>query len=133
MEFSTPRGRVSTKEPVEFTVRVKNIGNTHVKPVGAVKIYRGNSQVDEVPVNAENAFVLPGTIRVFTSSSVRALPSGSYRALLALAHGSNQATAPSISFVVLEESSMAAVIATALGIFVVILLAALLVNRRRSA
>ncbi|HVM91103.1 MAG TPA: DUF916 domain-containing protein [Verrucomicrobiae bacterium] len=131
VEFSTQRARVIPGEPIDFTVRVRNSGNVHVKPQGTIEIYNGNVKVDEVPVNADALNVLPGSIRLFSAVSNKTLPAGSYRAELSLVYGAGQTVSvPAISFVVIGETSMATMVAIILGIFVVILLAALLMNRR---
>jgi hypothetical protein len=131
VEFSTQRARVIPGEPIDFTVRVRNTGNIHIKPQGTIEIYNGNVKVDEIAVNPDGLNVLPGSIRMFTAVSNKTLPAGTYRAELSLVYGAGQTlSVPDISFVVVGETSLATMVAIILGIFVVILLAALLMNRR---
>jgi uncharacterized membrane protein len=132
MEFSTPRARVIPGEPIDFSVRVRNSGNTHIKPQGVIEIYRGNVKVNELQVNESGSNVLPSGVRKFMATSDKTLPAGTYRAQLTMRYGAAQSIAvPAISFVVIGETSLAAIVATILGIFVLILIAALMVNRKK--
>jgi len=132
VEFSTSRARLTPGEPIDFSVRMRNTGNVHVRPQGTIQIYRDSVKMDEVAINSDGLNVLPSSIRKFVGSSNKTLPSGSYTAKLALTYGAGQAIAvPAISFVVVGESSMATMVAIILGIFVLILIAALMVNRRK--
>ncbi|MCE9585977.1 hypothetical protein K8R04_01495 [Candidatus Uhrbacteria bacterium] len=132
VEFSTRRARVIPGEPIDFTVRVRNTGNVHIRPQGTIEIFRGDVKVDEIPLNADGLNVLPGNVRKFTAASNKSLPAGTYTSQLTLVYGAGQTVSvPSISFAVIGEMSLAVIVATILGIFVLILLAALMVNRRK--
>jgi len=132
VEFSTSRARLIPGEPIDFAVRVRNSGNVHVRPQGTIQIFRDSIKVDEVTVNADGLTVLPSSIRKFTAESNKSLPSGTYTAKLTLTYGAGQTlSVPGISFVVIGEASMMTLVAIILGIFVLILIAALLVNRRK--
>ena len=132
VEFSTRRARVIPGEAIDFTVRVRNTGNVHIRPQGTIEIFRGDVKVDEIPLNADGLNVLPGNVRKFTAASNKSLPAGTYTAQLTLVYGAGQTVSvPSISFAVIGEMSLAVIVATILGIFVLILLAALMVNRRK--
>jgi uncharacterized membrane protein len=131
LEFSTPHGRVVPGETVSFMTRIKNTGNSHIKPQGMVEVFRGNEKVDELVVNAGGASVLPDSVRKFTVTTGKALAPGQYWARLSLRYGADRTlTVDPVNFVVIGETSMAAIVATILGIFVLILLAALMVNRK---
>lgn len=132
VEFSTSRARLIPGEPIDFSVRVRNTGNVHVRPQGTIQIFRDNVKVDEVAVNDDGLTVLPSSIRKFAASSNKTLPSGSYTARLTMTYGAGQTlSVPAISFVVIGEASVATMVAIILGIFVIILAAALLMNRRK--
>jgi hypothetical protein len=132
VEFSTSRARLVPGEPIDFSVRVRNTGNVHVRPQGTIQIFRDNVKVDEVAVNDDGLTVLPSSIRKFAASSNKTLPSGSYTARLTMTYGAGQTlSVPAISFVVIGEASVATMVAIILGIFVIILAAALLMNRRK--
>lgn len=67
-EFSvTPDS--TTSLPVNFTIRMKNDGTVHLKPVGVIRVtnmFGGTAGV--VPVNAEGGNVLPSSTRAFEAS-----------------------------------------------------------------
>jgi hypothetical protein len=133
VEFSTPRSRLFPGESLDFTVRVKNTGNTHIKPQGVIEVFKGDVKVDEVLVNPDGGNVLPNSIRKFTAKSNKVLPAGTYRAELALKYDAQTISVPAINFVILGETSLAAMVAALLGLFVVILLVTLLVKRKKPA
>lgn len=57
----------STERSVDFTLRFKNTGNTHVKPTGTIKITNWlGSEIDEITLEGEN--VLPGSTRKMITS-----------------------------------------------------------------
>ena len=66
-EFSTAR---KTQEflPVDFTVRMKNSGNTHVAPRGNIIIRRNGQQVALIEVNLTKGYILPGSGRKFAAN-----------------------------------------------------------------
>lgn len=131
VEFSTPQSRVIPGQMIGFTVRTKNTGNTHIRPQGTIEIFNGDIKVDEIAVNPEGLTVLPGAVRKFNAESNKTLPAGRYRAQMTLVYGSGQTVSvPAISFMVVGEMSVATIVAIILAIFVLILAAALLVNRR---
>jgi hypothetical protein len=53
--------------PANFTVNVKNKGNTHVAPRGNIFITKGGKNVGMLEVNQAKGNVLPGSQRQFTS------------------------------------------------------------------
>lgn len=131
VEFSTAQARVIPGQPIEFTVRAKNTGNTHIRPQGTIEVFNGDIKVDEIAVNPEGLTVLPGAVRKFEVQSNKTLPAGRYRAQMTMVYGAGQSiSVPAVSFMVVGEMSIATVVAIVLAIFVLILAAALLVNRR---
>jgi uncharacterized membrane protein len=130
-EFSTPHARFAQGESVDFTVRVKNDGNVHLKPQGVIEILRNGVKVDEVQVNPGQGNVLPNSIRRFDVKSTKSLTPGRYTANLVLMYEGNTINVPALSFVVVGESSLALMAAIGLGVLVLVLAAALLVNRKK--
>jgi hypothetical protein len=54
--------------PVNFTVRVRNTGNTHTAPHGNVFIKKGGKQIASLVVNPTDGMVLPKSNRAFYTS-----------------------------------------------------------------
>ncbi|MBI4185456.1 hypothetical protein HY524_00185 [Candidatus Berkelbacteria bacterium] len=74
LEFSSPR-TVYEYLPATFTVRVKNTGNIHLAPRGAVFVRdsRGRT-LSSVPLNPAQGNVLPGTNRAFLARWIDGFP-----------------------------------------------------------
>jgi hypothetical protein len=53
--------------PANFTVDLKNIGNTHVAPRGNIFITKGGKSIGTLEVNQAKGNILPGTKRQFTA------------------------------------------------------------------
>lgn len=51
--------------PVNFSTRLKNVGNIHTAPRGNIFISRGDQEVALLEVNLEKGNILPGSERVF--------------------------------------------------------------------
>lgn len=51
--------------PVDFNVRLHNIGNTHVGVRGTINISKGNKTVADIDVNSTKGYILPGSYRSF--------------------------------------------------------------------
>ncbi len=78
------------KPPVDFLVTVDNVGNTHQKPDGNIKIVNDlwGSRTEEIQVNEVNKIILPGTDRTFEVSSYgQGFMFGKYRAKITLLYG----------------------------------------------
>lgn len=54
--------------PANFTVRVKNTGNTHIAPRGNVFVKRGNDQLALLEVNKARGYILPGSVRAYSAT-----------------------------------------------------------------
>jgi len=131
VEFSTPKARLAPGEEIMFSTRVKNTGNVHIKPTGVIEIYRGNAKIDEVPLNPTGGSILPNSIRRFDVKSIKYLPAGKYRAGLVLQYGASQVIqVPPVEFVVVNENLFVMVVIASLIILAIILIIALMVNRR---
>ncbi|GEM_PF-1789878 len=131
-EFSTPQPRLVPGAPVDFVVRVKNTGSVHLKPAGVIEIYNGSVKVEELAINPDGGNVLPDSSRKFSARSNKSLPAGTYSAKLVLRYGSSGSImVPAISFMVVGESSTAWMVAGLVGVFALILLVMLMVNRQK--
>jgi hypothetical protein len=70
-EFSTTSKSFASL-PVDFAIRVKNSGNTHIKPVGTIVVKNMfGSEAGKVVVNETGGNVLPDSIRKFDSAWVK--------------------------------------------------------------
>ena len=91
--FSAPK--FSFKSPIEFLVRIANIGNIHFKPKGEIRIknWQGKT-IDSVKVNTEEGNVLPDSTRRFTPKwepkTSLFSPIGRYKAELKLSYGDSE-------------------------------------------
>lgn len=78
------------RPPVDFLLTVNNIGNTHQKPDGTVKIYNDllGGTPEKLLINREGRIVLPGTDRTYEVPSFgQGFMFGKYRANLTLLYG----------------------------------------------
>lgn len=73
-QFST-NSRTAEFLPAKFSVRLKNIGNTHVASRGTITIYRDAKALATLDVNAQGGYILPGTYRTFDASWADGTPS----------------------------------------------------------
>jgi hypothetical protein len=68
LEFKTAN-YVNEYLPVDFTVKVENTGNIHVKPHGNIFISNGNSKsLASLDINPNLGSVIPQSARIFTAS-----------------------------------------------------------------
>ena len=68
VEFSSKK-RVYEYLPAEFSLTIKNTGNTIVRPAGSIFIQRtsgSNNPVSVLPANPNGSFILPETYRVLS-------------------------------------------------------------------
>jgi hypothetical protein len=87
--------------PAYFVVRIENVGNVHVEPVGNIEVTdMFGGVVANLPINKNKANVLPKTIRRFIGAKVnKDWMFGPYKANLTLGYGQNgQAITSTISF-----------------------------------
>lgn len=76
LEFSSKR-KLYEYLPAEFTLKVKNTGNTIAKPGGNVFIQRSsksNNPIDVLPANPDGSLVLPDTYRNLTIEWANGFP-----------------------------------------------------------
>lgn len=63
------KNSISEYLPVNFAVKLKNVGNVHVKPRGNIFITRGGGQeISILEVNPNNGSILPGGTREFEAA-----------------------------------------------------------------
>lgn len=54
--------------PANFTIRVKNTGNTHIAPRGNLFINKGSEQLSLLEVNKAKGYILPGSTRAYSAA-----------------------------------------------------------------
>ncbi len=87
-EFNTDKGIYGTPFDVNFLVRIENLGNVHVKPIGLISIKNMfGKEVAQIQVNDAGANVLPKSIRRFEYDWNGDLAFGHYQASLGLSYG----------------------------------------------
>lgn len=98
-EFSSSR-RFYQSPPVDFSIRLENKGNVHLKPKGEIIIKNiFKRKAGEVEVNSKGGSVLPQSIRKYQSSWTKKWTIGRYTALANVKYGnSNQLVQKEISF-----------------------------------
>lgn len=87
--------------PAYFVVRIRNVGNIHVKPVGNIEVKdMFGGVVSNIPINKDKSNVLPKSIRRFDDAKVnKDWMIGRYTANLTLGYGTNgQAITGTINF-----------------------------------
>lgn len=87
--------------PAYFVVRIRNVGNIHVKPVGNIEVKNMfGGVVANIPINKDKSNVLPNSIRRFDDAKVnKDWMIGRYTANLTLGYGTNgQAITGTINF-----------------------------------
>ncbi len=87
-DFVTDKRTYRTPFKVEFTTRIENQGNVHVKPHGLIEIYDmfGSKKVS-IPVNETGKNVLPFSVRKFVNQWEGKFGFGKYKAQLILSYG----------------------------------------------
>ncbi|MCK5211392.1 hypothetical protein KAJ89_01695 [Candidatus Parcubacteria bacterium] len=87
-EFTTEKGVYGTPFDIEFIIRVENMGNVHIKPIGniAVKNMFG-AEVGNIRVNNGGSNVLPDSIRRLTENWQGESGFGRYTASIGLSFG----------------------------------------------
>lgn len=89
-EFITGKNFYSTPYDVNFLLRVENLGNVHIKPIGNIKIKNMfGREVHELPVNENGGNVLPNSIRKFSENWGGKNGFGKYEAELGLSYGTS--------------------------------------------
>lgn len=87
-EFAADKNVYSTPFESKFTIRVENLGNTHISPRGVIEIKdMFGRKVSSITINDKNANILPDSIRKFESIWRGSSGFGRYEATLSLSYG----------------------------------------------
>jgi hypothetical protein len=87
-EFVTDKSVYMTPFETNFTARIENLGNVHIKPRGTVEIVNMlNNPVATVKLNDSGSNILPKSTRKFESSWKDGFGFGRYKATMALSYG----------------------------------------------
>lgn len=87
-EFSTEKIFYNAPFDVKFITRIENLGNVHIKPVGAIEIKNFfGKKVEALILNKTGANILPKSIRRFENSWVGDIGFGRYTASLVFTFG----------------------------------------------
>jgi hypothetical protein len=87
-EFKTDKLFYSTPFSVNFSTKIENLGNVHVKPRGIIKIKNMlGREVASLMVNDKASNILPKSARLFTNTWKDNFGFGKYEASLALSYG----------------------------------------------
>jgi hypothetical protein len=87
-EFNTDKSLYSSPFKVRFLTRIQNLGNTHVKPQGTIRITNMFGQEAAlIHFNDQGSNVLPSSIRRFDNSWDNNKGFGRYKASLGLNYG----------------------------------------------
>ncbi len=122
-QFSTSRFLYGSQN-VEFSVRVENVGNVLVRPMGPLEVYNMlGKKVDTIMVNESLAGVFPGATESFDDIIWEgdSIGFGRYEAVLGLVYGeqgARKSITSTVSFWILPMS----IIGPALAVLAVILL-----------
>lgn len=124
-EFMTGKG-VYSYDPVLFTTKVQNSGNTHFKPAGSIIVTNMfGSEVGSLIVNDTMGNVLPESVRAFTNEWATKGHFGWYKATLTLNYGGTAPLTATTTFFIIPWKE------TTIGVVVLILVIWLIVAATR--
>jgi hypothetical protein len=87
-EFKTDKIFYATPFKVNFSTKIQNLGNVHVKPMGVIEISNMlGKKVATITVNDKGGNVLPKSSRLYTNTWNDSFGFGRYQASLALSYG----------------------------------------------
>ncbi|MDD5528370.1 MAG: hypothetical protein PHO56_05405 [Patescibacteria group bacterium] len=87
-EFKTDKLFYATPFTVDFSTKIQNFGNVHVKPMGVIEISNMlGKKVAALPVNDKGGNILPKSARLFTNTWKDSFGFGRYEAALILSYG----------------------------------------------
>lgn len=127
--FSAPK--FSQHGPINFDLRVRNTGNTHISPKGTIVITDiFGKKVEELPLEGRN--VLPGSTRKMTTKWDKKNILGSYTATLIAFYGQqNKSLTATTKFTVISNTAL---IGGFLGLFALVgFVMTLIFGRKRLA
>jgi hypothetical protein len=129
VEFSTEKGSYQQAEEIPFVLRLRNDGNTNVRPSGVIEVFRNGARVTSLEVNPNNAAALPSAVRRFAMTSTKTLPAGKYTARALMSFSGQQLSSEEVSFSVVGSNTLLYLV-IALGIGFVVALGFALQPRR---
>jgi len=89
-EFNTDKRFYSTPFEVNYNVKIKNLGNVHIKPRGIIETKNMlGKKVSVITVNDESGNILPLSQRVFNNSWKEDFGFGRYESSLAISYGTS--------------------------------------------
>jgi hypothetical protein len=87
-EFKTDKTVYSTPFNINFSTKIQNLGNVHVKPMGVIEITNMmGKKVATLTVNDKGGNILPKSYRLFSNNWSDSFGFGRYEASLALSYG----------------------------------------------
>jgi hypothetical protein len=87
-EFKTDKLFYATPFNVNFSTKIQNLGNVHIKPMGVIEIRDMlGRKVTTLTVNDKGGNILPKSTRLFTNNWKDSFGFGRYEASLALSYG----------------------------------------------
>ena len=87
-EFKSDKGFYNTPFKVNFSTKIQNLGNVHVKPAGEIDITNMfNKKVASLTGNETGGNILPASTRLFTNTWQDGIGFGRYQAVLSLSYG----------------------------------------------
>ncbi len=89
-EFLTDKESYSTPFEVEFSTKIENLGNVHVKPQGSIIIENMfGKEVENIIFNDKGSNVMPESVRSINSSWEGDMGFGRYKAVLGITYGTS--------------------------------------------
>lgn len=87
-EFKTDKIFYATPFSVNFSAKIQNLGNVHIKPMGVIEISNMlGRKVAVLPVNDKGGNILPKSARLFAANWKDSFGFGRYQAVLVLSYG----------------------------------------------
>lgn len=87
-EFKTDKTFYTTPFAVNFSTKIQNLGNVHIKPMGVIEISNMmGKKVATLTVNDKGGNILPKSWRLFSNAWSDSFGFGRYQASLALSYG----------------------------------------------
>lgn len=121
---------------VDFTTRIRNLGNIHFKPKGEIIIKSiFGSEVDRLTVNEQNGNVLPDSVRKFDNKwQSKKLLAGLYMAKVHMVYGdSNKAFDRSLKIMIVPWWMLIIIAFLLLAVFTFLVMVIRKIKRKRKA
>jgi hypothetical protein len=87
-DFNTDKSVYNTPFKIDFSTRIENQGNVHIKPRGVIEVSNMfDKQVVSIKINDLGSNILPKSIRRFSAEWSDKIGFGRYKAVLAMTYG----------------------------------------------